>query len=133
MVQHQAFKLSWPNISTPVLRTGYVQPQAPASRKLCGDFNTIYLARLGRLASQIGLYKFEFDGERTAFGGRDAASSIGVLRLLVLSRRLRSRGMDSGSSSSTLAEQRVEGVRGQMRVTESASAKAFGGQARVVT
>ena len=43
------------------------------------------------------------------------------------------KGYDSGSGITTLAEERVEGVRGQLRVTQSASTKVFVGQACVVT
>ena len=41
--------------------------------------------------------------------------------------------MDSGSGITKLAEERVEGMRGQMRVTQSMLTKAFVWQARVVT
>ena len=41
--------------------------------------------------------------------------------------------MDSGSGITKLAEERVEGMRGQMRVTQSMLTKAFVGQVRVVT
>ena len=41
--------------------------------------------------------------------------------------------MDSGSGITTLTEARVEGVRGKLRVTESALTKVFVVQPRVVT
>ena len=58
---------------------------------------------------------------------------LALSRILVLLRLLRSGGMDSGSGFTTLAEGRVEGVRAQLRGTQSALTKAFMGQARVVT
>ena len=41
--------------------------------------------------------------------------------------------MDYGSVISTLAEERVEGVREHLRVTQSASTKAFVRQAHMMT
>ena len=41
--------------------------------------------------------------------------------------------MDSGSGITTWAEKKVEGVRGQLRVTQSALTKAFVEQAHMVT
>ena len=43
MVQHQAFKRSWPQNSTPVLHIVPVQPQGAAWQQWSGDFNTILL------------------------------------------------------------------------------------------